>query len=148
MLTGIPFCPEADIALARTKAGAQEESQPSCPVASQLGHSLVGAGAGAVLAYTPGKVYLAGPYNGDPFSLVSVTSAVVGPFDLGTVVIRFGLRIDPHTAQVSVDPTASEPIPTIIQGIVTHVRDIRVYMNRPSFTFNPTSCTPMAISAP
>jgi len=147
VLTGIPFCPVADIALARTKTGAQEESQPSCPAASQLGHSLVGAGAGAVLAYTPGKVYLAGPYNGDPFSLVSVTSAVVGPFDLGTVVIRFGLRIDPHTAQVSVDPTASEPIPTIIQGIVTHVRDIRVYMDRPSFTFNPTSCTPMAISS-
>jgi hypothetical protein len=146
ILSGIPFCPEQAIALARSKSGSQEKVEPSCP-ASQLGESEVGTGVGAVLAYTPGKVYLAGPYNGDPFSLVSVTSAVVGPFDLGTVVIRFGLRIDPHTAQVSVDPTASEPIPRIIDGIVTHVRDIRVHINRPGFTLNPTSCAPMSVSS-
>jgi hypothetical protein len=147
ILAGIPFCPEANIALARTKSGAQEQANPSCPAASQLGSSQVGTGVGAVLAYTPGKIYLAGPYNGAPFSLVSVTSAVVGPFDLGTVVVRFGLRIDPHTAQVSVEPTASEPIPHIIQGIVTHVRDIRVHIDRPGFTVNPTSCEPMGISS-
>jgi len=147
ILTGIPFCSEQDIALARSKSGVREQRRPSCPAASLLGHSLVGTGVGAVLAYTPGQVYLAGPYNGDPFSLVSVTSAVVGPFDLGTVVVRFGLRIDPLTAQVSVDPTASEPIPHIIDGIVTHVRDIRVYIDRPNFTLNPTSCNPMTISS-
>jgi hypothetical protein len=147
VLSGIPFCPEADIALARAKSGAAEQASPSCPQASLLGHSLVGTGVGAVLAYTPGSIYLAGPYDGDPFSLLSVTSAVVGPFDLGTVAIRFGLRIDPHTAQVSVDPSASEPIPTILQGIVTHVRDIRVYIDRPNFTLNPTSCDPMAIQS-
>jgi hypothetical protein len=147
ILSGIPFCPESDIALARRRSGTEEEAEPSCPVASRLGHSLVGTGVGAVLAYTPGRIYLAGPYNGDPFSLVSVTSAVVGPFDLGTVVVRFGLRIDRHTAQISVDPSPSEPIPTIIDGIVTHVRDIRVYIDRPSFTLNPTSCNPLAISS-
>jgi hypothetical protein len=146
-LSGIPFCPEAGIALARAKTGAAEEANPSCPAASQIGRTLVGTGAGAVLAYVPGKIYLAGPYNGDPFSLVSVTSAVVGPFDLGTVVLRFALRIDPYTARVSVDPTASEPIPTIIDGIVTHVRDIRVYIDRSNFTLNPTSCDPLAISS-
>ncbi len=70
-----------------------------------------------------------------------------GPFDLGTVVIRFGLRLDPHTVQVSVDPTASEPIPHIIDGIVTHVRDIRVSIDRPGFTLNPTSCNTMSISS-
>jgi hypothetical protein len=146
-LSGIPFCPEEDIVLARAKTGAQEEADPSCPVASQIGHTLVGTGVGAVLAYVPGKLYLAGPYNGDPFSLVSVTSATVGPFDLGTVVLRFALRIDPNTGQVSVDPTASEPIPTVLHGIVTHVRDIRVYVNRPGFILNPTSCNPLAISS-
>jgi hypothetical protein len=146
-LSGIPFCPEADIALARTKTGAQEEAAPSCPAASQIGHTLVGTGVGAVLAYVPGKIYLGGPYGGDPFSIVSVTSAVVGPFDLGTVVLRFALKIDPYTARVSVDPTASEPIPHIIQGIVTHVRDIRVYIDKQSFTLNPTSCNPLTISS-
>ena len=52
----------------------------------------------------PGKLYLAGPFHGDPFSVVSITSAVVGPFDLGTIVIRFGLQINPYTAQVSITP--------------------------------------------
>jgi hypothetical protein len=78
---------------------------------------------------------------------VSVTSATVGPFDLGTVVLRFGLNIDPNTAQVSVSPTSSEPIPTILHGIVTHVRDIRVYVDRAGFILNPTSCNPLQISS-
>jgi hypothetical protein len=99
-----------------------------------------------VLAQAPGKVYLAGPYHGSALSIVSITSATVGPFDLGTVVIRFALRINPSTAQVEVDSAGSDPIPHIIQGIVVHVRDIRVYMNRPSFILNPTSCAPMSIS--
>ncbi|MFZ1153791.1 MAG: hypothetical protein WAN93_02680, partial [Solirubrobacteraceae bacterium] len=127
-LSGIPFCPEANIEAARHKTGAREEAEPSCPATSQVGHTLVGTGVGAVLAYVPGKIYLAGPFHGAPFSIVSVTSAVVGPFDLGTVVLRFGLTIDPYTARVSVTPISSEPIPTIIDGIVTHVRDIRVYI--------------------
>jgi hypothetical protein len=146
-LSGIPFCPEVAIAQARSKTGAQEEAEPSCPRSSQIGHTLVGTGVGAVLAYVPGKIYLAGPFHDAPFSIVSVTSAVVGPFDLGTVVLRFGLKIDPYTAKVSVDPSASEPIPTIIHGIVTHVRDIRVYIDRSHFTLNPTSCNPLAISS-
>jgi hypothetical protein len=146
-LTGIPYCPDASIEAARRVTGAQEEASPSCPAASEIGHTLVGTGVGAVLAYVPGKVYLAGSFDGDPFSIVSITSAKVGPFDLGTVVLRFGLSIDPHTAQVSVTPTSSEPIPTIIEGIVTHVRDIRVYIDRPNFILNPTSCNPLAISS-
>ena len=146
-LTGIPFCSEAAIEQARAKTGGQEEANPSCPAASQVGHTLVGTGVGAVLAYVPGKIYLAGPFHGAPFSLVSVTSADVGPFDLGTVVLRFGLTIDPYTARVSVTPTSSEPIPTILKGIVTHVRDIRVYIDRNKFTLNPTSCNPLAIGS-
>jgi hypothetical protein len=149
-LSGIPFCSEAAIEVARHKSGKQEEAEPSCPAASQIGHTLVGTGVGAVLAYVPGKIYLAGPFHGAPFSLVAVTSAVVGPFDLGTVVLRFGLNIDPYTARVSASPTSSEPIPTIIDGIVTHVRDIRVYIERPGnapFTLNPTSCDPTAIGS-
>ena len=146
-LSGIPFCPEANIEAARHKTGAQEEAAPSCPAASQVGHTLVGTGVGAVLAYVPGKLYLAGPFHGAPFSLVSVTSAVVGPFDLGTVVLRFGLNIDPTTARVNVTPTSSEPIPTILDGIVTHVRDIRVYVDRHNFTLNPTSCNPLSIAS-
>lgn len=139
-LTGVPFCHDVDITAARSATGSQELEDPSCPAESLIGHTVVGTGVGAVLDYVPGALYLAGPFHGDPFSVVSVTDAVIGPFDLGTIVIRFGLRIDPYTGQVSVDPTGSEPIPTIIDGIVTHVRDIKVSIDRPSFTLTPTSC--------
>jgi hypothetical protein len=144
-LTGIPFCPDAAIETARQRTGVQELSEPSCRAASEIGHTLVGAGVGGVLAYAPGKVYLAGPYHGSALSVVSVTSATVGPFDLGTVVIRFALRINPITAQVEIDSNGSDPIPHIIQGIVVHIRDIHVYVDREHFILNPTSCNPKSI---
>ncbi|HWX45957.1 MAG TPA: hypothetical protein VNY52_11630, partial [Solirubrobacteraceae bacterium] len=145
-LSGIPFCSDAQIEAARRASGAQELSEPACPAASEIGHTLVGAGVGSVLAWTPGKVYLAGPYHGSALSIVSVTSATVGPFDLGTVVIRFALRINPVTGQVEIDANGSDPIPHIIDGIVVHVRDIHVYIDRSKFTLNPTSCRPMSIA--
>jgi hypothetical protein len=146
-LAGVPFCPDAAIEAAKHVSGAQEEAEPSCPASSEIGHTLVGAGVGGVLAWTPGKVYMAGPYNGAPFSIVAITSAKVGPFDLGTVVVREALKIDPITAAVTVDATASDPIPHIIKGIVVHVRDIRVYVDRPQFMINPTSCERMTLAA-
>jgi hypothetical protein len=146
-LSGVPFCPDASIEAAKHVSGAQEETAPSCPAASEIGHSLVGAGVGTVLAYTPGKVYMAGPYNGAPFSIVAITSAKVGPFDLGTVVVREALVINPETAVVTVDAKASDPIPHIIDGIVIHVRDIRVYIDRPHFMINPTNCDPLGFAA-
>jgi hypothetical protein len=145
-LSGIPFCPDASIEAAKGVSGAEEEANPSCPQASEIGHTIVSAGVGSVLAQTPGKVYLAGPYHGVPLSIVSITSAKVGPFDLGTVVIRFALNINPTTAQVEVSANGSDPIPHIIKGIVVHVRDIRVYMDRPNFIINPTNCSPLSIT--
>ncbi len=145
-LSGIPFCPDASIEAAKGVTGAEEETNPSCPAASEIGHTIVSAGVGTVLAQTPGKVYLAGPYHGAPLSIVSITSAKVGPFDLGTVVIRFALNINPSTAQVEVSANGSDPIPHIIKGIVVHVREIRVYMDRPNFIINPTNCSPLSIT--
>jgi hypothetical protein len=144
-LTGIPFCPDSAIEAARQKTGAQELSEPSCPAVSEIGHTLVSAGVGTVLAQAPGKVYLAGPYHGSALSIVSVTAAKVGPFDLGTVVIRFALRVNPITAQVEIDSAGSDPIPHIIQGIVVNVREIHAYIDRQKFILNPTSCNPMSI---
>ena len=146
-LTGVQFCPEADIALARTKTGAQEETEPSCPAASQIGHVEAGAGVGSVLAYAPGKLYMAGPFEGAPFSIVAITSAKVGPFDLGTVVVHLPLDINPVNAAVSIPQGPADQIPHIIDGIVIHVREILVYIDRPDFTLNPTSCSPLNFSA-
>jgi hypothetical protein len=143
-LAGIPFCPDAGIAAAKARTGihgGQEEIEhPSCPAASQIGRSLAGAGVGQALAYAPGRIYLAGPYHGSAISLVAITAAKVGPFDLGTVVIRQAFKVDPETGEVFIDATGSDPIPHIINGVPTHLRDIRAYTDRPQFVLNPTSC--------
>lgn len=139
-LNGIPFCSDGQIEAARQASGQREIDAPTCPAASEVGHTMVGAGVGSVLAWTPGKVYLAGAYHGSSLSIVSVTSAVVGPFDLGTVVIRFALRINSLTGQAEIDSAGSDPIPHIINGIVVHVRDIHVYIDRRGFMLNPTGC--------
>jgi len=144
ILAGIPYCSEAGIAKAKSRTGplggAEELANPSCPAASEIGHTLVGAGVGSALAYAPGKIYLAGPYKGTAFSLVAITAGVVGPFDIGTVVVRQGFKIDRETAEVFIDATESDPIPHIIKGVPVHARDIRAYVDRSKFVFNPTSC--------
>jgi hypothetical protein len=139
-LAGIPFCPDAAIEAARSRTGTEEERSPSCPAQSQVGRTTAGYGVGPVLAYAPGKMYLAGPYKGSALSLVAIDSAKVGPFDLGTIVIRSAFKVDPHSAALSIDSAASDPIPHIIDGIPLHLRDIRIYIDRPDFTHNPTSC--------
>ena len=145
-LSGVPFCPEAAIQLARERTGAQEETEPACPAASQIGHTIAEAGVGKVLAQAPGKLYMAGPFQGAPFSVVAITSAKVGPFDLGTVVVQLPLQIDPTTAVVTIPAGAADQIPHIIKGIVIHVRNIRVYVDRQDFTLNPTNCDPMSFA--
>jgi hypothetical protein len=139
-LAGVPFCPDSAIAAARARGGREEEAHPSCPAASEIGRGVSAYGVGSALAYAPGHFYMAGPYHGSPLSIVSINSATVGPFDLGTIVIRFAFDVDPRTAQLQIDPAGSDPIPHILDGIPLHLRDIRVFMDRPQFTRNPSSC--------
>jgi len=146
-LAGVSRCPEAQIALAKTKTGLAELASPSCPSNSQIGSLSAGAGVGPQLVYVPGKVYLAGPYNGAPLSVLEVVPAVAGPFDVGTVVVRQALAINPRSAEVRVDGDRSDPIPHILAGIPLAVRDIRVNVDRPNFTINPTSCDRSKIAA-
>ena len=146
-LSGIEQCSEAEIQRAREQTGAQAETNPACPASSEIGRTIAEAGVGTVLAQTPGRLYLGGPLEGAPFSVVSITSAKVGPFDLGTVVVHLPLFINPITAAVSIPSGAPDQIPHIIKGIVIHLRAIRVYIDRPDFMINPTSCEPMNVGA-
>ena len=144
-IAGVPFCPEAAIAAARASTGRAEQAHPSCPAASEIGHTSAGYGVGQVLSYAPGKLYLAGPYHGSPLSIVAVDPALVGPFDLGVVIVRSAVRIDPYSSQISLDAAGSDPIPHIIDGIPIHLRDIRVYIDRHQMMVNPTSCEPSQV---
>jgi hypothetical protein len=143
-LVGVGKCSEAAIAAARARTGphggAEELASPSCPASSKIGTTLAGAGVGSQLTYVPGSLYLAGPYNGAPLSVVSITPGVAGPFDVGTVVVRVALGFDSRTGEVQADGSRSDPIPHILRGIPLAVRDLRVRVDRPNWIFNPTSC--------
>jgi len=143
-IAGIPSCSDAAVAAAKDRTGIEELRSPSCPAASRVGQTLAGYGVGGTLAYAPGGLYLAGPYHGAPLSVVAIDSALVGPFDLGVVVVRSAIRIDHRSAQASIDSAGSDPIPHILKGIPIHLRDIRVDLDRAGFMVNPTSCDPLA----
>jgi hypothetical protein len=141
-LAGTATCPDSALASAAAKSGTEEQSHPSCPAASEVGSVYAQVGAGPAPYNAPGKAYLTGPYKGAPLSLAIVTPAVAGPFDLGTIVVRTALDIDPKTAQVT---AVSDPIPTILQGIPLDLRSVSIRLDKPGFTLNPTSCDPGSV---
>jgi len=142
-LRGVPACPDAALAtIAASGSGAAELAASACPAASRVGAATVGAGAGTHQVYFPGKVYLAGPYKGSPLSLAVVTPAVSGPYDLGNVVVRAAVAIDPVSARIT---AVSDPLPRILEGIPLRLRTIRIDLDRSDFTLNPTNCDPFAV---
>ena len=138
-LKGVHYCPEPVLAAAAGISGSDEAAHSSCPDASLIGKAEVAAGSGPAPVHITGKVFLAGPYKGAPLSLAVVTPATAGPFDLGTVVVRVALFVDPRTAQVRAQ---SDPIPHVYGGATLDIRSIAVKLDRHEFSLNPTSCSP------
>ncbi|MGA8744560.1 MAG: hypothetical protein WB507_01695 [Solirubrobacterales bacterium] len=137
-LHGVTYCPEADILAAANTLGKVEQANPSCPASSEIGTSNVAAGPGSHPFHAYGKIYLAGPFQGAPLSLVAITPALAGPYDYGTVVVRVALHVDQRDAHVVAD---SETVPEIIGGIPIRMREIQVNINKPNFMINPTNCS-------
>ena len=137
-LAGVPLCPEADAA------------KGTCPTGSRLGSLTAASGVGGAPLWIPqpGKAptaaYLAGPYKGGPYSIVSVVPAQAGPFDLGLVVSRAAIQVDPNTSQATV---VTDPLPQFLEGVPVSYRTVNVLVDRPEFTLNPTSCKPKQITA-
>lgn len=136
-LRGLEYCPEANIAAAYNRSGASTAAAPPCPNSSYLGASIVAAGTGNNPFRALGNVYFAGPYKGAPVSLVFATPALAGPFDLGTVVVRVALFVEPETATVH---AVSDEIPDVFGGVKLSIQGISVGLERPKFTLNPTTC--------
>ncbi len=146
-LGGVPLCPEPQASLG------------DCPPASQIGAVTVGAGPGPDPLYLPepgrqaSGIYLTGPPPpgqagvnpaGAPFGLSIVVPALAGPFDLGTVVVRASVSVDPRTAQMTI---AVGGIPSIEDGVPLDVRTLALAIDRLGFVLNPTGCTPRAVAA-
>jgi hypothetical protein len=130
-LGGVPLCPDADA------------TTGNCPASSQVGAIAAAAGVGGAPLWIPqpGKsptaIYLAGPYKGAPYSIVAKVPAQAGPFDLGTVVNRSAINVDPTTALATI---TTDPLPQILEGVPVLYRTIHVDVSRENFTLNPTSC--------
>ena len=137
MISSVPLC------------GEPQAAQGTCPAASQIGHTIVEAGAGPYPLVVPqpgdppAPIYLTGPYDGAPFGLSIVTPVIAGPFNLGTIVTRASIAVDPHTAQITV---TTDPLPAIVDGVPTDLRTIDAVIDRPGFMFNPTNCNPSSFS--
>lgn len=128
----VPRCPET------------QANEGTCSAESQIGSTAVGAGPGPHPFYLSGKVYLTGPYKGAPFGLSIVVPAVAGPFNLGTVVVRASIAVNPTTSGLTI---ASDPLPQFVDGVQLRLRRINVEVNRPGFMLNPTSCAQQQVSA-
>ncbi len=124
-------CPEA------------QANSGGCPASSQVGTTTVAVGSGGDPFQVQGSVYLTGPYNGAPFGLSVVVPAVAGPFNLGDVVVRVALYVNPNTAQVS---AVSGPLPQILDGVPLRLHTLQVTLNAAGFVFNPTSCAALSIT--
>jgi hypothetical protein len=142
-LAGIPYCSDAALAAAAVTRGTVEQASSNCPSASQIGSVSTLAGTGGLPLKLGGKAYLAGPYKGAPLSFAVITPAVAGPYDLGTLVIRVPLFVNPTTAQIRAD---SDVIPDVFGGVKTDIRSIDINIDRSQFMRNPTNCDPKAIA--
>jgi hypothetical protein len=126
-----------------------QASEGKCSQASAIGTATVGAGPGEDPLYLPApgqppnEVYLTGPYEGAPFGLSVVVPAIAGPFNLGDIVMRAKIEVDPHTAAITV---TSDPLPIIKEGIPLDIRTIAVNVDRGDFMFNPTNCAPRTVA--
>jgi hypothetical protein len=133
MISKVPLC------------GEPQAAQGACPEASQIGHAVVASGPGPypLTIPQPGEpespIFLTGPYQGAPFGLSILTHVIAGPFNLGDIVTRAKIEIDPHTAQITV---TTDPLPQIVAGVPTDLRLINSVIDRPGFMFNPTNCSP------
>ncbi len=135
LLSGVKLCGEA------------EANAGTCGPESLIGETIVSVGVGGdPFTVTGGKVYITGPYQGAPFGLSIVNPAKAGPFDLQEgrpVIVRAKIEIDPATAALTI---VTGQIPTIVEGFPLQIQHVNVTVNRPGFTFNPTSCAPMEVT--
>jgi hypothetical protein len=132
VLSGVALCPEA------------EANAGTCTSASQIGKTTVSVGLGGdPFSVQGGQVFLTASYKGAPFGLSIVNPAKAGPFDLGKVIVRAKVEVDPHTAALTV---TTDPIPHILQGIPLQIKHVNVMIDRPGFTFNPTNCSPFELT--
>ncbi len=128
--------------------GEAEGNAGTCGPESLIGETTVSVGLGGN-PYTVkgGRVYITGPYEGAPYGLSIVNPAKAGPFNLGQVIVRAKIEVNPENAALTITSDTSGPyaIPQILDGIPLQIKHVNVSIDREDFTFNPTNCAPTEI---
>lgn len=132
LLGSVPLCDSANA------------SAGTCPQASRIGKSLVTLGAGSHPFQMTGNIYLTGGYEGAPFGLSIATNAVAGPLNLGLIVIRARVDVDPETSALTI---TSGSLPQIVFGAPLRIQRVTLDIDRANFIFNPTDCNELQITA-
>ena len=109
---------------------------------TRVGTATVAAGPGSQPFWLSGPVVLEGAYGDAPYSLRVTVPAKAGPFDLGDVVVRQKIYVDPRDAHVTV---VSDPLPVIVKGVPVRLQKLNVSVDKPGFMRNPTSCAEKTI---
>jgi hypothetical protein len=130
-IASVPQCPEP------------QATTGACSSESQIGTATTTVGSGSAAAQFSGPVYLTGPTGGAPFGMTTVVNTAIGPFNLGNVVVRSKIEVNPYTAQV----TVSSEVPTIYKGIPLRLKTLSLAINRQGFLVNPTNCEAMSVSS-
>jgi hypothetical protein len=139
-IAGVPYCEPKEYNAALTTSGAQQQAKSACTVKSEIGVATILSGTGSSPLKIEGKAYLSGPYKGAPLSIVVITPAVAGPFDLGNVLVHAPLNLNPETAQIE----TSAQIPDVFGGAKLDIRSILINIDRKEFTLNGSGCNPGA----
>jgi len=143
LIGSVPLCPNPQTIPLEIAPGPHgEDPAPPCPADSQIGVTTGVSGLGGDPVTLPGKLYLTEGYGGAPFGLLAVTEAKAGPFDLGLVNVRSQIFVNKETTAATI---VSEPIPKIVQGVPSQLKQLNVTVNRSGFEFNPTSCERMKV---
>jgi hypothetical protein len=131
MISKVPLC---------TNAQAEADA---CPATSKIGYTTVESGPGPypLVVPEPGQeqapIYLTESYGGAPFGLSIVVPLHVGPFTLDTQRVRARIDVDPHTAQITI---TTNPLPQLVDGVPTDLREVDAVIDREGFMLNPTNC--------
>ncbi len=124
--------------------GAAGAASGDCPAGSRIGSAVAEIGSGPVPAELSGDVYLTGPRRGAPYGLALAFDSKLGPFDLGSLVVRGTIRVGLLDGRIAIE---TDPLPRIIAGVPIRLQTIGLDIDRPGFVSSPTSCRPSSFEA-
>jgi hypothetical protein len=111
------------------------EGEEVCPPASAVGSATLTAGGGAAPFTRTGRLYLAGPYEGEPYGLVA---------DFGALVARIAIGIDPRTAGLTLDAGS---LPSSLDGQPLRIASLGLSFAGSGFLRNPSGCQQRSLEA-